>query len=778
MRVQDIIIEVRDSSYTRVGTLDMGEVLDGKFVKRFNNVGAWELSIDSGHGGLPELLAQPGYGIVVTGKDGVVLFSGPMLNATHTAQRDNETGIFSYTGTDDNVHLADTLAWPQPSNDDVTTQNVSHDVRSGPAETVMKAYVNANIGPGAPLSRSLAQVVVEADLARGAAVTARSRFDNLGQLLGSIATTGGLGFDLVQVDDTLEFRVFEPEDKTLEIRMDIENGLLDSAKYGRGAPSATRVIVAGQGEGVDRQFLEITDVTATAAESDWGRRIEFFKDQRNTDVIDELTQAGNEIITVNGRTQSVYTLTPADDTAMVYGVDWFLGDKVSASAHGTSVEAVVTEAVFAISPQGVRVAAAVGNITGFDYETRMQEKQEKLDTRVALLEKNAEAGGGGGGGITEPIDSLLWNTAYTGGSTAPAMLAWNDTDGTLEFQLKGGNVTLQIGQEQVVRVKNSTGSTLSNGTVVYPTGTDGVNLTVAKSQANGETTSSKTFAVMTEDVTNGNKGFATTFGLVRGLDTSALTEGAAVWLSPTTAGGLTSTKPTAPNHMVLIGFCLRSHAEVGVIFVKIQNGFELDELHDVSISSPQAGQALGYNGTMWGNFYGGVPTGAMMMWYTATAPAGWQLCDGSAAATSALAAIVGANVPNLKGKVPVGLDASQTEFDVMGETGGAKTVALTTAELPSHTHSIDHDHASVSVSDTHSHTVPNRPTVSSGATNGPLFESWPGGSGTARNHNTSSDTHTHVVDLPNFTGTSGATGSGSAHNNLQPYIVVNYIIKT
>jgi len=85
-----------------------------------------------------------------------------------------------------------------------------------------------------------------------------------------------------------------------------------------------------------------------------------------------------------------------------------------------------------------------------------------------------------------------------------------------------------------------------------------------------------------------------TLGLVDNIDTSALTEGAAVYLSPTVAGGLTSTKPSSPNHMVVIGFCVRSQANNGVLFVKVQNGFELDEIHNVKITSPQDGQVLKY----------------------------------------------------------------------------------------------------------------------------------------------------------------------------------------
>ena len=99
---------------------------------------------------------------------------------------------------------------------------------------------------------------------------------------------------------------------------------------------------------------------------------------------------------------------------------------------------------------------------------------------------------------------------------------------------------------------------------------------------------------MTETVTGGNKGFCTTFGLVRNINTSNLTEGGAVWLSKDTAGAMTAVRPEAPNNGVFIGFCVRKHASTGVIFVNVQNGYELEELHNVYAPSPTNGQVLTY----------------------------------------------------------------------------------------------------------------------------------------------------------------------------------------
>lgn len=173
-------------------------------------------------------------------------------------------------------------------------------------------------------------------------------------------------------------------------------------------------------------------------------------------------------------------------------------------------------------------------------------------------------------------------------------MRWNDADGTLEFKLKGGNVTMQIGQEQVTLVKANDNNGLTEGSVIYIAGSDGSNTTGAYAQANGEIASTATFGVMTESAVGGAKAFCTTFGMVRDINTAALTEGAVVWLSPTVAGGMTTTKPVAPNHLVQVGYCVRSHAVNGAIFVSVKNGYELEELHNVKITNPEDGQVLKY----------------------------------------------------------------------------------------------------------------------------------------------------------------------------------------
>jgi microcystin-dependent protein len=126
----------------------------------------------------------------------------------------------------------------------------------------------------------------------------------------------------------------------------------------------------------------------------------------------------------------------------------------------------------------------------------------------------------------------------------------------------------------------------------------------------------------------------------------------------------------------------------------------------------------------------------------------------------------------MKGRIPVGLDSAQTEFDALGETGGAKTHTLTTAEMPSHTHTQNaHNHG---VSDPgHNHSVPAN---WGGAYNAVGVQLDPTTYASPYYYNVTTSNGTGI-SINNATATNQNTGGGGAHNNLQPYIVLNYIIK-
>lgn len=138
----------------------------------------------------------------------------------------------------------------------------------------------------------------------------------------------------------------------------------------------------------------------------------------------------------------------------------------------------------------------------------------------------------------------------------------------------------------ITEVYNKSGSLIQKFKAVYINGGQGNLPSIVLSQANTEPTSSKTYGVVQSDISNMSNGFVIAQGRLENLDTAILggTEGTSLWLSPSIAGDITITKPSAPNHAVYIGTIVRSHPTQGVVEIKIQNGFELQELHNVSIN--------------------------------------------------------------------------------------------------------------------------------------------------------------------------------------------------
>lgn len=170
-----------------------------------------------------------------------------------------------------------------------------------------------------------------------------------------------------------------------------------------------------------------------------------------------------------------------------------------------------------------------------------------------------------------------------------------------EFQSLSYNGTSWVnGHIPVVSyVRNAESTTLTTGTCVYLYGATGDHATVKRADNNSDTTSSKTIGVVGANITASNNGPVITRGYVDGIDlSSGYAAGDILWLGEN--GAFTTTKPSAPDHLVFIGVVVRA-TNNGIIYVATQNGYELDELHNVAASSPSAGDFLKYNGSLWVN---------------------------------------------------------------------------------------------------------------------------------------------------------------------------------
>lgn len=198
-------------------------------------------------------------------------------------------------------------------------------------------------------------------------------------------------------------------------------------------------------------------------------------------------------------------------------------------------------------------------------------------------------------------DYLQLNTA-AGAASAVGRFVWDTGDKSPTLLLTGGNTNLIVGQENVVLVNNGSGGTLTKGQVAAINGAQGQRPRCVLADADLAGLSAVTLGFVAESILNGAEGFVVTFGLLRGLNTAGYTEGAEIFLS-STAGAFTETQPTAPAHTVSLGRIVRVHASSGEIFVNVNNGWGITDLHDVRITSVQDDNLLQYNsvGPYWEN---------------------------------------------------------------------------------------------------------------------------------------------------------------------------------
>ncbi len=206
-------------------------------------------------------------------------------------------------------------------------------------------------------------------------------------------------------------------------------------------------------------------------------------------------------------------------------------------------------------------------------------------------------GGGGGGGATNlaytasPTNGIVTNDTGTD-ATIPAGSATNASLMLPADKTKLDSITVDTATVVRKLVRNQTGATIPKGTAVYQLGSSGIVMTVAPADASFEATASQTLGITQEAIANNTNGYVVAVGLLDGVNTSALAEGQIVWLSET-AGQLTTTRPTQPAHSVVLGYCVKQGGGAsGILYVKVDNGLELAELHDVLLTGAVTGNVL------------------------------------------------------------------------------------------------------------------------------------------------------------------------------------------
>ena len=211
-----------------------------------------------------------------------------------------------------------------------------------------------------------------------------------------------------------------------------------------------------------------------------------------------------------------------------------------------------------------------------------------------------------GGTVSVSLDANY----QTAGSYQPAGTYVTSVVGTSPVSASGTTaITVSVDQSlltvaaassaSVLRayVKNATGTTLTKGSAVYISGSDGANAEISLASATSDPSSSKTLGILASTLTNGAHGYVIENGLLVDIDTSAATAGQAIWLGNTPGSIVFGNPPAEPSHAVYLGVVTRVQVNNGEILVKVQNGYELDELHDVFVGGVSTALPLVYNST-------------------------------------------------------------------------------------------------------------------------------------------------------------------------------------
>jgi hypothetical protein len=169
-------------------------------------------------------------------------------------------------------------------------------------------------------------------------------------------------------------------------------------------------------------------------------------------------------------------------------------------------------------------------------------------------------------------------------SPGAGQIAYKGTTGALAYLMNNSAVECEIGQQLFAYVVNADSVTINKGEAVYLFGASGNKASVKRANNTSDATSAKTLGLAAENIGVNQKGFVICQGVLDGLNTGAYNDGDILYVGAT-AGALTNVKPYAPNHLVYIGVVERANNGNGQIYVRVQNGYELDEIHDVDLVS-------------------------------------------------------------------------------------------------------------------------------------------------------------------------------------------------
>lgn len=182
-------------------------------------------------------------------------------------------------------------------------------------------------------------------------------------------------------------------------------------------------------------------------------------------------------------------------------------------------------------------------------------------------------------------------------------MVWDSDAGTVSIGMPNGSFVLEVGQQQVVRVRNTTGSPILKGQVVYIESAQPAIPRINLASALEFEEAHSVLGVVTQNINNNSNGYVLVHGILMGINTTGLPEGSPVYLS-TISGQLTSAPPPKPFHRVRVGICLHENAN-GSLYVSINEGCDLEHLDDVNVIDRKHDDFITFNSALssWTNTY-------------------------------------------------------------------------------------------------------------------------------------------------------------------------------
>jgi hypothetical protein len=357
-----------DQVGTRQAMIDVYE--SAEVVARTNDTSTWTLTVPTGTDA-GRIFATNTFARLEVAVDDVAWRSGPVTNLERTVDIDGD--MLTVAGVDDTVWLARRNAHPQPATPAPPYSTSAYDVHTGATTTVLAELVDVNAGPGAVAARRVPGLVVPMPEPDGPTVTVAARWQNLLTLCQDTARAAGVIFDVVD----LTFHAEIPADRGVVFSQGLET--LAGWTLTAPAPTANKVVVAGQGELTDRLIREASDPTSIAT---WGLA-ETFQDRRDTADVAQLDQAGADTL-AQSVTPTTVVFTPLDTEGQAFGRDWNLGDTVTVHAGGLTVVDQIREIHVTLDGAVATVVPSVGAPAG---DLALFRSLAGLDRRVRQLER-------------------------------------------------------------------------------------------------------------------------------------------------------------------------------------------------------------------------------------------------------------------------------------------------------------------------------------------------------------------------------------------------------